>query len=110
MAEKSAPPRSKPKSTQGRTTKKKAPPGKGAESKAFEQSLKRAEKTLGDAKESANLVAQAGKKLGESHDRLGEAVDELAALIRLIQAYAKGDYRDVPWTTLVAAAGRSSTS
>ena len=23
----------------------------------------------------------------------------------MIQAYAKGDYRDVPWTTLVAAAG-----
>ena len=44
---KSAPPRSKPKSTQGRTTKEKAPPGKGAEPKAFTQSLKRAEKTIG---------------------------------------------------------------
>ncbi len=105
MAKKSAPPRSKPKSTQGRTTKKKAPPGKGAESKAFTQTLKRAETTLRDPKQTAKLVAQARKKLSENPDRLGEAVDELEALIRLIQAYAKGDYRDVPWTTLVAAAG-----
>jgi len=104
MATKSAPPRSKPKSTRGRTAKKKVPPGKGAESKTFTRSLKRAEKTLRDPKEAAKLVAQAGKKLSESHDRLGEAVDELAALIRLIQAYAKGDYRDVPRTTLMAAA------
>jgi uncharacterized membrane protein YkvA (DUF1232 family) len=105
MAKKSAPPRSKPKSTRGRTTKKKAPPGKGAESKAFKQSRTRAEKTLRDPKQTAKLVAQARKKLSESRDRLEESVDELEALIRLIQAYAKGDYRDVPWTTIVAAAG-----
>ena len=104
MARKSAPPESKPKSTQGRTTKKKAPPGKGAESKAFTRSRTRAEKTLQDPKQSAKLVAQAHEKLTASHERLGEAVDELAALIRLVQAYAKGDYRDIPWTTIVAAA------
>ena len=98
---KSAPPRSKPKSTQGRTTKKKASPGTGAESKA----LKRAEKILQDTKQTAKLVAQARTKLSGTHDRLGDSVDELEALIRLIQAYAKGEYRDVPWTTIVAAAG-----
>ena len=105
MAKKSAPPRSKPKSTQARTTTKKAPPGKGAERKAFEQIRKRAERALGDPKQTAKLVAQARKKLSEHHDRLEESVDELEALIRLMQAYAKGDYRDVPWTTIVAAAG-----
>jgi len=106
MATKSAPPRSKPKSTQGRTTKKKkAPPGKGAESRAFRRSWKRAEKTVQDPKQTAKLVAQARKKLSETWDRLEDAVDELEALIRMIQAYAKGDYRDVPWTTIVAATG-----
>ena len=49
-----------------------------------------------DPKQTAKLVAQARKKLSETHDRLEESVDELESLIRLIQAYAKGDYRDVP--------------
>jgi uncharacterized membrane protein YkvA (DUF1232 family) len=104
MAKESAAPGSKPKSTQGRTTKKKAPPRKGAELQAFLQSRKRAERILGDPKQTAKLVAQAREKLSESRDRLEESVDELESLIRLIQAYAKADYRDVPWTTVVAAA------
>jgi uncharacterized membrane protein YkvA (DUF1232 family) len=92
--------RSKPSSRRAASTA-----GKGPENRAFRQAQAAAEKTLKDPKKAKSLADKAGRKFDENWERLGDAADELQALIRLIQAYAKGEYRDVPWTTLVAAAG-----
>jgi len=88
-------PTSKPRSAQ---------PGEASESKAFRKALKSAEEILQDPRKTATMAARARKKLGDSRDRLDDVFEELEALIRMIQAYAKKEYRDVPWTTIVAAA------
>jgi uncharacterized membrane protein YkvA (DUF1232 family) len=36
---------------------------------------------------------------------LAELVDEVATLIRMVRAYVRGEYRDIPYTTLAAALG-----
>jgi uncharacterized membrane protein YkvA (DUF1232 family) len=87
-------------STSTRTSKraKSAP-----ESRVYKRARKQAEQRLKDPKKTRKLADDAERKLRDQVERVGDAVDELGALIRMIRAYAKGEYRDVPWTTLAAA-------
>jgi len=52
------------------------------------------------------LIHKADKKAAEKgRSVLGEAWDSLATYFRMLRAYARGDYRVIPWKTLVAIVG-----
>lgn len=51
------------------------------------------------------LVQEADAKAQAHQSRLGAFWDELKTLLRLLRAYLNGSYRDVPWKTLLSAAG-----
>lgn len=53
-----------------------------------------------------DLVHKADKKaLEKGRSVLGEAWDSLATCFRMLRAYTRGDYRKIPWKTLVAIIG-----
>jgi len=91
-------------------SRKKASGGKSAQAKAksapkskhFAQAKVRAEKVLKDPEAARKLVAAADKKSGAARGgKIAEMRDHIAALLRLIRAYAKGDYRAISWESLV---------
>jgi uncharacterized membrane protein YkvA (DUF1232 family) len=78
--------------------------GAALSSKAFKRAKTSAAKILKDP-EAAKELEQKALKKGTSHKAdLGAAFDDMKCLIRLIQAYTKGTYRDLPAATIVAAA------
>ncbi len=53
-----------------------------------------------------DLIHKADKKaLEKGRGVLGEAWDSLIISCRMLQAYLRGDYRKIPWKTLVAIVG-----
>lgn len=53
-----------------------------------------------------NLIRQADEKALEKGRRvLGDAWDSLVICFRMLQAYTRGEYRKIPWKTLVALVG-----
>lgn len=48
------------------------------------------------------LLDQATKKAQSSKGRLVEVWDSLLASFRLLRAYATGQYRDIPWSSLLS--------
>jgi len=73
-------------------------------STAYRRAERRARKVIKSPDDAKKLVASAAKKADEHSLDLGEAFEGLEALLRLIWAYAKGEYRDLPTKTMVAAA------
>lgn len=88
------------------STRKAPSDGKGAlGSRAFERAKRAGRKVVADPAEARKLEQRAAKKASEHQDALGGALDDLRTLLRLIRAYSKKDYREVPKRTLVLAAG-----
>ena len=56
-----------------------------------------------DRKSLLNLVEKAGKKAATNGLSLQHIKTGLADLLRLIKAWAKGHYREVPWSTVAKA-------
>jgi uncharacterized membrane protein YkvA (DUF1232 family) len=54
-----------------------------------------------DRDKAAYLVEEASKKAGKDRSLLKDVKTELAALLRLLQAWVAGNYRSVPWRTIV---------
>lgn len=80
--------------------------GSAHRSKFFIQALRRARRILKDPDALIQLAKQAeGKAAGLTSGPLTGLRDELKALLRLIRAYAKGDYRKVSWESMVVAVG-----
>jgi uncharacterized membrane protein YkvA (DUF1232 family) len=48
------------------------------------------------------LLDRAAKKAQSSKGRLAEVWDSLLASLRLLRAYATGQYRDIPWASLLS--------
>ncbi|HLT47176.1 MAG TPA: YkvA family protein [Rubricoccaceae bacterium] len=48
-----------------------------------------------------SIARRAGAKLREHRDQLGTLRDDLPVLLRLARAWARGDYRAIPWKSLV---------
>ena len=48
------------------------------------------------------LLDRAKRKAHAQQRRLAEVWDSLMAAIRLLRAYARGDYRDIPWSSLLS--------
>ena len=49
-----------------------------------------------------SLLERARRKARAQQRRLAEVWDSLMAAIRLLRAYARGDYRDIPWSSLLS--------
>lgn len=51
------------------------------------------------------LLKRAYLKLGEHSDAMAQVQDDLHTMIRMVRAWAKREYRDLPWKSLVYIVG-----
>jgi uncharacterized membrane protein YkvA (DUF1232 family) len=56
-----------------------------------------------DKKKTELLLDEAARKARREKGLVGEFADDLSALLRLLRAWVKGQYRVVPWKTIVYA-------
>jgi uncharacterized membrane protein YkvA (DUF1232 family) len=75
----------------------------GRAAKVFSRSERRARTALKDTNEAAKLDKEATKKAKLHQVDLGDTFEDLQTLLRLTRSYAKGDYRELPMGTMVAA-------
>lgn len=73
----------------------------------FAQAQRRARRILKDPEQLFQLAKKAeGKAAGGLRSGpMSGVVDELKALLRLVRAYAKGDYRKISWESMVVVVG-----
>lgn len=64
---------------------------------------KTAEVYADDKKKTEHLLDEAARKARREKGMLGAFADDLSALLRLLRAWVKGQYRVVPWKTIVLA-------
>lgn len=67
----------------------------------FERFRRRAERLLGDPEAVRRLGRDALDRVVTRAPRLGGVVEDLRALIRLMTAWARGEYREVPTATVL---------
>ena len=60
-----------------------------------------AEDVLRDPQAAKNVADETERRATFFRRALGPVWDDLTTMIRLLRAYASGDYREVPWATLV---------
>ena len=70
-------------------------------SAAFKQAKSKAEEYVKDSDKLNELIDKASKKATHKIGALSTVWTQLTACFRLIRAYAKGTYRDVPWYSIV---------
>lgn len=93
-----------PHGTAGNGSDPKAQAGlSGRTAKVFSRAERRARTALKDTDEAAKLDKEATKKAKLHQVDLGDTFEDLQTLLRLTRAYAKGDYRELPMRTMVAA-------
>jgi uncharacterized membrane protein YkvA (DUF1232 family) len=56
-----------------------------------------------DKKKTEHLLDEAARKARREKGLVGEFADDLGALLRLLRAWVRGQYRVVPWKTIVLA-------
>jgi uncharacterized membrane protein YkvA (DUF1232 family) len=77
----------------------------GRVGKVLARSERRASGILKDPEKTEALGQDAAEKADAHRIDLGDAFEDLQTLLRLLHAYAKGDYRVIPAATIVAVAG-----
>ena len=79
-------------------------PGKNEIAKAIEKTKNKAEEYARDPRKAKKLLDDAVKK-AKSYERnrgpLAEVWSYLTALFRLLRAYIRKDYQDIPWSSIV---------
>ncbi len=76
------------------------------ESRFFKDAKVKAEKIANDPELLNDLIHRADKKaLEKGRSVLDEAWDSLVTCFRMLRAYTRGEYRKIPWKTLVAFVG-----
>lgn len=70
-----------------------------------ERARAEAEQLSRDRGRAADLARRAAARATRFQDRLGEGLEDLRALIRLVSAWARGEYRQVPVASIIAALG-----
>jgi len=93
-------PDNKPIESPSRKTK----PTKKQIAKAIEQTRSKAEEYARDPKKAKKLLDDAVKKAKSyqiNRGPLAEVWSYLTSLFRLLRAYVKGEYRDIPWGSIV---------
>ena len=58
-----------------------------------------------DPGRAADLARRAAERATRFQGRLGEGLEDLGALTRLVGAWARGEYRQVPVASIIAALG-----
>jgi uncharacterized membrane protein YkvA (DUF1232 family) len=79
-----------------------------ARKQAEEQTKKfrsKAEKYKNDPEATNKLLEEAQAKAKKQKGPLSGRFDDIMTLVRLVRAYVKGEYRDVPWETIALAIG-----
>lgn len=72
----------------------------------FTRAMRQAEKIADNPDMLNDLVSKANKKAeAKGRSALGDAWIALGTCFRMLQAYARGQYRKIPWKTLVALVG-----
>ena len=74
-------------------------------SKYYRKAKARAEEYLHSPKKLEALLKDAKEKASSRQGLRGEIWNNLAACIRLLQAYMRGEYHTVPWKSLVLIVG-----
>jgi uncharacterized membrane protein YkvA (DUF1232 family) len=88
----------------GKTSTQKAKPTKKQIVEAIEKIKSKAEGYARDPKKAKELLDDAIKKakgFEKNRGPLGEVWGYLTALFRLFRAYIRGEYRDIPWGSIV---------
>jgi uncharacterized membrane protein YkvA (DUF1232 family) len=76
------------------------------ESKEFKEARNRAERFLRDPDAADKLADKADAKVGgKGSGAMSKIIAETRALIRLVRAYATGEYRHVSWESMVLVVG-----
>lgn len=60
---------------------------------------------LNDKKALAGLLASASSKIETGGSRIASVKNDITTLIALLKAWIKGEYREVPWNTLLIGTG-----
>lgn len=74
------------------------------ENKFFEQAKMRATNILGNKEKLEEVLNASKTRLGEinlENSKLSKVGNNLRVFLRMIQAYAKGYYREAPWKSMV---------
>jgi uncharacterized membrane protein YkvA (DUF1232 family) len=66
----------------------------------FKHLKSEAEEFARDKEKTRSLIARAIEKANKNKDKLKEIWNDLTALIRLMRAWAKGEYKDISWKTI----------
>ncbi len=94
----------KPNKKPSKTSVRKTKPTKKEIAKAIEKTKSKAEEYARDPNKAKKLLDDAVKK-AKSYERnrgpLAEVWGYLTALFRLLRAYIRRDYRDIPWGSIV---------
>ncbi len=72
------------------------------QSSSFKTAKDAASEYAHNPKKLNQLLDKATEKAQSSKGRLAEIWDSLLACLRLLRAYAKGQYRDIPWASLLS--------
>ena len=71
--------------------------------KGFENARKKADEIIDDVERLNRLLQQAINKAQKQKEKLLKVWEDLLLLIELVKAYTRGDYRGIPWKTIIYA-------
>ncbi len=68
---------------------------------ALRRFIRRAEEMIHNQAQTQSLLDEAQEKVNQNKTKLNKILDELKAMIRMIQAWRRGEYREVPVRTVI---------
>jgi len=71
--------------------------------RGFESAKKKADEIVNDVEKLNRLLQQAISKAQKQKEKILKVWEDLLLLIELVKAYAKGEYRNIPWKTIIYA-------
>jgi len=71
----------------------------------FEKAKQKAEEVIDDPEQVKKVAASAWEKAKELKGPLSQVWEQLKLMIQMIKAWSKGDYKDVPTTSIIAIIG-----
>lgn len=74
---------------------------KAKDSASYKKAKNKAEEYVDDPEKLKGLIDKAADKAERKKGPLEAVWTQLMACLRLIKAYARGEYRDIPWTSIV---------
>lgn len=77
-------------------------------SKSFQQALRKAAGIATNRDKISNLISSVSDKLSdmdENKKRVSDFFERIRTLLRMLRAYINGDYREIPWKSLLMIIG-----